>query len=187
MKSGVLVFAAGMGLALVGCGGKEPAPVGGKGGQGMAKIEVTSTAFEPGAPIPKRYSRYGADVTPPLAWSGVPEGTKEIVLICDDPDAPVGTWVHWVFYGMPPGCTGLGEGFPRDKVLEDGSMQGKNSWGEIGYGGPQPPSGTHRYFFRVYAADAPTGLKPGATKGEVLKALEGHVIGKGELMGTYAK
>jgi len=187
MKTLVRVLSIAVFVAVAGCAGKEPAPVGGKGGQEMAEIKVTSPAFTQGQAIPKRHSRYGDDVSPPLAWTGIPDGTKEIVIICDDPDAPVGTWVHWVVYGIPATHAGMEEGIPKDETLTDGSKQGKNSWGEIGYGGPQPPSGTHRYFFKVYAVDKPTGLEPGATEKQVIAAIDGHVLAKGELMGTYAR
>jgi len=187
MKSVLWALSVAAFAVVAGCGGREPAPAGGKGGQEMGQIEMTSPAFTQGQAIPKRYSRYGDDVSPPLAWSGIPDGTREIVLICDDPDAPVGTWVHWVVYGIPATSAGMKEGVPKDATLADGAKQGKNSWGEIGYGGPQPPSGTHRYVFKVYAVDSPTGLTPGATKQQVIAAIDGHVLARGELMGTYAR
>ena len=161
-----------------------------KGGKSMT-ITVTSTAFEPGKSIPKKYSGDGDDVSPPLAWSKVPEGTKELVLICDDPDAPVGTWTHWVLYKIPADTTSLPEGLPREKTLKTpaGAVQGVNSWpsDNLGYRGPKPPSGTHRYFFRLYALDAPVTLPPGADKKALTAAIKDHVLAGGELMGTYKR
>lgn len=153
-------------------------------------ISLTSSAFENGKRIPKDYTGEGKDISPALQWSGIPEGTEEIVLICDDPDAPSPEpWVHWVIYGIPPTAGGLPEAVPKKETLEDGSKQGKNSWGRIGYGGPMPPPGhgTHRYFFRLYALDTQINLPSGATKKEVLKALEGHILAEGELIGTYER
>ena len=151
-------------------------------------ITVTSTAFEEGGRIPRQYTGDGADVSPPLAWTGVPEGTKSIALICDDPDAPVGTWVHWVLYSLPADTTGLPEGVPADRELEDGARQGTNDFRNIGYGGPAPPRGpAHRYFFKLYALDTELELAPGATKSQLLKAMEGHILAQGQLMGRYQR
>src|SRR3989304_2756237 len=124
-------------------------------------IQLTSSAFTDGSPIPARHTCDGPDVSPMLKWSGAPAGTKSFALICDDPDAPAGTWVHWVIYGIPPDTTDLPEGVPPDETLPDGSRQGKNDFGRIGYGGPCPPPGKpHRYYFKIYALD--TAPKPGA-------------------------
>ena len=154
----------------------------------MAKLELKSDAFEQGETIPKKYTCDGNDISPRLSWGQPPEGTRELVLICDDPDAPVGTWDHWVLYGLAPDTVGLPEGVPTTKEIERGGLQGKNSWGNIGYGGPCPPRGpAHRYFFRLYAIDKTLDLKPGATKKDVLKAIEGHILAQGELMGKYAR
>ncbi len=154
------------------------------------KLRVTSPAFENGKLIPKKFTGEGDDVSPELAWTDLPEGTKEIVMIVDDPDAPIAEpWVHWVIYGIPATNTGLKEGVAKKEKLDDGTIQGKNSWPEIGYGGPMPPpgDGPHRYFFKVYAVSQKTGLEPGATKKEVLKAIEGNVLASGVLMGTYER
>lgn len=151
-------------------------------------LEISSTAFEHGANIPRVFTCDGADESPPLAWSGAPEGTAGYALICDDPDAPVGTWVHWLMWNIPGSSQGLAEEVPTDETLTDGSRQGKNGWGRIGYGGPCPPRGKpHRYFFKLYALDALLDLKPGANKNQLLKAMEGHILAEAELMGLYSR
>jgi len=151
------------------------------------EIEVKSEAFEEGGMIPKKYTCDGEDASPPLSWTGVPEGTEALALICDDPDAPVGTWVHWVIFNIPPDTTGLSENIPPERVLESGTRQGRNDFGNIGYGGPCPPRGTHRYYFKLYALDKKVDLEPGATKDELLKAMEGHILAEGRLMGRYKR
>jgi len=151
------------------------------------EIKVKSEAFEEGGMIPKKYTCDGEDASPPLSWTGVPEGTEALALICDDPDAPVGTWVHWVIFNIPPDTTGLSENIPPERVLESGARQGRNDFGNIGYGGPCPPRGTHRYYFKLYALDKKVDLEPGATKDELLKAMEGHILAEGKLMGRYKR
>jgi hypothetical protein len=151
------------------------------------EIKITSPAFEHEGMIPVKYTCDGDDISPPLKWEGVPENAKGIAIICDDPDAPMGTWVHWVLYDLPADTRELPENIPANDVLENGAKQGKNSWGRIGYGGPCPPGGTHRYFFKIYAIDKTLDLDPGATKEELLKAMEGHILAKGELMGKYKR
>jgi Raf kinase inhibitor-like YbhB/YbcL family protein len=146
----------------------------------------SSPAFGYGQSIPAVYSCKGKDISPPLQWSDLPQGTKALALIMEDPDAPMGTWVHWVIYNIPPTRSGLEEAIPLHERLPDGTLQGKNSWRRIGYGGPCPPSGTHRYFFRLYALDRSLPLAPGATREELLKAMQGHILGQGEWMGTFA-
>jgi Raf kinase inhibitor-like YbhB/YbcL family protein len=164
--------------------------------QGAKKMtfQVTSSAFTQGHPIPKKYTGEGADVSPPLAWSGIPDGTKELVLICDDPDAPNGDWVHWVFYNLPPDTKGLPEGVPRKSKLKEphGAIQGKNSWpdGEnIGYRGPMPPRGhgVHHYYFKLYALDTPITAEPGLNKKALAEKINDHILGEGVLMGTYQR
>jgi len=163
-------------------------------------IEITSTAFKNQTPIPKKYTGEGEDVSPPLAFSGIPEGTRELALICDDPDAPSPKfpgpepWVHWVVYKIPPETRSLPEGIFKTARPDTpaGLLQGKNSWTSgmiVGYRGPLPPpaSGKHRYYFKLYALDAELDLAPKATKAELLKQLSGHVIGEGQLMGTYER
>jgi Raf kinase inhibitor-like YbhB/YbcL family protein len=174
-----------------GCGGADP-PIEPKGGKSMT-ITVTSKAFEAGQPIPKKYTGDGEDVSPPLEWTKLPDGTKELALICDDPDAPVGIWTHWVLFKIPAETTGLPEGIPREKTLKTpaGALQGVNSWGggNIGYRGPAPPAGkVHHYHFKLYALDAPVTLPAGTDKAALLNAIKDeHVLGQGELMGTYKR
>ena len=150
-------------------------------------IKISSSAFEEGSLIPKKHTCDDADISPPLEWSGIPEGTKEIALICDDPDAPMGTWVHWVVYNLPANTIKLPESIPAIKVLENGTTQGSNDFHKIGYGGPCPPGGTHRYFFKIYALDVTLNLAPGKTKAELLEAMKGHILGEGQLMGKYKR
>jgi len=150
-------------------------------------IKVTSPAFEEGAMIPPKYTADGRDISPPLQWHGVPEGTKSLVLICDDPDAPVGTWVHWIIYNMPPHETSLPEGVPPDEALPNGAVHGTTDFHSLGYGGPAPPSGTHRYYFKLYALDTMLQLPAGATKGQVEKVMKRHILADGQLMGTYER
>lgn len=154
----------------------------------MPTIEITSPAFEEGETIPKRHTCDGADLSPALRWSPPPEGTRCLALICDDPDAPVGLWVHWVVWGIPPDSTGLPEGMPAEKQLPNGVRQGTNDFRKTGYGGPCPPKGKpHRYDFRLFALDAPLSLPPGATRKDLLKAMEGRILAEGVLMGRYGR
>lgn len=152
------------------------------------KLDLTSTAFEEGGTIPTKYTCDGPDVSPPLAWNTPPAGTKSLAFICDDPDAPVGTWVHWVLYDLPPEATLVTEGLPLDEQLASGGRQGINDFHRIGYGGPCPPRGpAHRYFFKLYALDTELNLPARAVKKELLKAMEGHILAKGQLMGRYQR
>ena len=149
-------------------------------------IQVLSKAFSNGGAIPARFTCDGPNLSPDLAWSNVPPGTKSLVVICDDPDAPVGTWVHWVLFDLPASEKGLAEGLQT--AAPSPARHGLNSWSHIGYGGPCPPLGkSHRYFFKIYALDAPLGLPAGATKAQVLEAMKGHVLAQGEIMGTYQR
>jgi len=148
-------------------------------------LKLTTTAFPSEGPIPVKYSKKGGNVSPPLAWSGVPEGTRSLALIVDDPDAPVGLFVHWVVYRIPPTSTGLKEHLPEAGTLPDGSRQGRNGFGEIGYGGPQPPSGKHRYFFHLYALDTVPDLGPGAGRQQLDRQMQGHIIDQSDIMGTF--
>lgn len=151
-------------------------------------IKIKSAAFEQEKPIPAKYTCEGEDISPDLEWSEIPEETMELALVCDDPDAPGGTWVHWVVYGIPADTGGLAESFPAVEQTEAGVLQGKNSWRKIGYGGPCPPPGKpHRYLFKIYALDKKLGLKPGAIKRTLEDAMKDHIIGYGELMGTYGR
>lgn len=146
---------------------------------------LTSAAFKEGKPIPRQYTCDGVNISPPLEWSGGPKSARTIALIADDPDAPGGVWTHWILYNLPADNIGFVENVPAADTLNGGGFQGQNDFGKIGYGGPCPPSGTHRYFFKVYAIDMQLPLKPGATRKEVEKAIEGHVVGQAQLMGTY--
>jgi hypothetical protein len=150
-------------------------------------MELTSTAFQHNSPIPAEYTCDGRNISPPLKWGSMPEGVRSLVLICEDPDAPSGTWTHWVIYNIPAEVGGLEAGVSTTETLASGASQGVNDFRRVGYGGPCPPSGRHRYFFRLYALDAELKLKPGARKQEVVRAMEGHVLATGELMGTYSR
>ncbi len=150
-------------------------------------MKITSTAFEEGDLIPRQYTCDGEDISPPLEWADFPEGTQSLALICDDPDAPSGTWVHWVLFNIPAGTSRLPEGFPGEEELPDGTRQGRNDFRRIGYGGPCPPGGTHRYYFKLYALDAFLDEDPGITRDELLEAMEGHILVKSELMGRYRR
>ena len=151
-------------------------------------IELTSTAFQKSETIPKQYTGDGVDQSPPLRWSEPPAGTKSLALICDDPDAPRGTWVHWVLFNLPPQTRELEESVPTTAALPSGAKQGKNDFGNIGYGGPAPPKGKpHRYFFKLYALDVTLDLPSGATKAQLEAAMKGHILAEGQLMGTYKR
>lgn len=158
----------------------------------MAQMTVTSTAFDMNQPIPRRYTDEGQNMSPPLAWSGAPEGTRQYALIVDDPDAPrPQPWVHWVLYAIGPNCTHLPEGIPPAERVSDppGLLQGTNSWDKTGYGGPAPPAGhgVHHYHFKLYALDSALELAPGLTKEALVKAIDGHVLAEAELIGTYSR
>ena len=150
-------------------------------------FELTSTAFGAGDPIPRKYTCDGDDTSPPLQWGDPPQGTRTLALIADDPDAPMGTWVHWVLFNLPASTRALAEGVPADGDLPDGSRHGQNGWRRLGYGGPCPPGGTHRYFFKLYALDAQLDLAVGASKEGLLQAMEGHVLATTETMGLYTR
>jgi len=150
-------------------------------------IKITSSAFNEGGMIPEKYTCDGEDISPPLEWTGVPEETKSLALISDDPDAPMGTWVHWVIFNIPANVSKLNENIPSQEVLADGVKQGKNDFNKIGYGGPCPPGGTHRYYFKLYALDTNLDSDPGITKEELLKTMEGHILAQGQLMGKYSR
>ncbi|MGZ9265216.1 MAG: YbhB/YbcL family Raf kinase inhibitor-like protein [Candidatus Deferrimicrobiaceae bacterium] len=148
----------------------------------MSELSITSPAFSHNGMIPKKYTCDGIDVSPPLSIGNAPEKTKSLALIVDDPDAPMGTWVHWVAWNIGPG---IGE-IPENTV-PPGALQGTNDFGKQRYGGPCPPSGTHRYFFKLYALDTPLTLNAGATKAQVEKAMSTHLLGKTELVGLYRR
>jgi Raf kinase inhibitor-like YbhB/YbcL family protein len=157
------------------------------GGASM-NFALISSAFAAGAEIPKQYSCKGADTSPPLTWTGAPANAAGFALIVDDPDAPHGTWVHWVLWNLPASAHALPEGVPKRDQLEDGSRQGRNSDRKTGYNGPCPPGGqTHRYFFRLYALDGKLDLAPGAARADLDAAMKGHVLAQAEYMGTFHK
>ena len=151
-------------------------------------FSITSASFKPGGSIPRDFTADGRDVSPALSWVSAPDGTQSLALICDDPDAPVGTWVHWVIWNLPASTKGLAQGIQQSRTLTDGSAQGKNDFGRIGYGGPSPPPGKpHRYFFRLYALKEKLTLAPGASRRELEKAMTGKVIASAEMFATYGR
>ncbi|MCP4632285.1 MAG: YbhB/YbcL family Raf kinase inhibitor-like protein [candidate division Zixibacteria bacterium] len=151
-------------------------------------MEITSTAFKNGEKIPEIYACDFENISPPLNWGAGPEGTKSYVLICDDPDAPSGTFVHWVVYNIPAEVTSLPENIPDSETLDNGATHGSTHFGSLGYGGPCPPSGNpHRYYFKIYAVDFITAWKPGMSETKVMNRIEGHILLQGELMGTYQR
>ena len=150
--------------------------------QSAKTFTLISSAFQEGKPIPAKYTCDGADIAPPLAWSGAPEKTQSFAIIMDDPDAPVGTWVHWVIYNIPGKITGLEEG---KKVTEINVTEGLNDWQETGYRGPCPPGGTHRYEFKLYALDKTLAPKEGMTKDQLLEEMKAHIIAETKLTGLF--
>jgi Raf kinase inhibitor-like YbhB/YbcL family protein len=155
-------------------------------------LNLQTPAFEYSQPIPVRFTGDGADVSPELTWTDPPAGTRDLALIVDDPDAPTAEpWVHWVIYKIPPEVRKLAEGIPARPALDRpaGTVQGKNSWGTVGYRGPAPPKGhgTHHYHFRLYALDAPVHAAAGLDKNAVLKLMKGHILAQAELVGTYQR
>ena len=155
--------------------------------RGEGAMKLSSPAFRNGGMIPGKYACDGRDISPPLSWERSPRGTAGFALICDDPDAPAGTWVHWVYYDIPADTRELPEDVPPRVTPPAGGKQGTNDFGRIGYGGPCPPAGTHRYFFRLYALDTVLDLDPGLTKGELLGKIQGHILGQAQLMGKYSR
>jgi Raf kinase inhibitor-like YbhB/YbcL family protein len=154
---------------------------------GITPIQIQSPAFKNNQTIPAQHTCDGQDLSPSLTWKNIPGKTQSIVLICDDPDAPAGTWVHWVCYDLPAETKSLPEGIPKSDSLPGGGKQGVTDFGTVGYGGPCPPSGTHRYFFKVYALDGELGLPAGKSKRDVEQAMKGHILAQGQLVGTYSK
>lgn len=148
----------------------------------MSELAISSKAFSHMGMIPKVYTCDGKDVNPPLSFENVPEGTKSFALIVDDPDAPVGLWIHWVLWNIAGEASGI-----EEDAVPPGALQGKNSWGRNDYGGPCPPSGTHRYFFKLFALDSPIQLAAGSSKEQLEKAISGHILGKAEIVGLYRR
>jgi len=185
-------------ITSAGCQRKDPLPA---EDPARRTIQLHSPAFADGGMIPKTFTCDGADRSPPLEWSGVPAQARSLVLICDDPDAPLGTWSHWVVFNLAHQVRALNEGIPSEETIApavaetpesaDGkppqARQGTNDFGKIGYGGPCPPGGTHRYFFRLYALDIQLDLGSSATRSQVLKAIEGHILAEGRLIGKYKR
>jgi hypothetical protein len=155
---------------------------------GAVPLQIMTPAFSAGGDIPKKFTCDGPDVSPKLTWNEPPAKTQALTLIVDDPDAPAGTWVHWVLFDLPAGARELSEGVAKQEQVPGGAKQGRNDFGKIGYGGPCPPPGkAHRYFFKLYALDAHLGLKAGATKAEVERAMKGHILAEAECLGKYGR
>lgn len=150
-------------------------------------IQLTSTEFKQGGMIPRKFTCDGENISPELSWNNIPDSTKSLAIITEDPDAPMKTWIHWVIFNIPPSIHKLPEHVPTLKKLESGALQGTNDFRNIGFGGPCPPSGTHRYFFKIYALDSMLSLKAGSTKPELEKAMKSHILAEGELMGRYTR
>jgi Raf kinase inhibitor-like YbhB/YbcL family protein len=180
--------ALGLWLSLCGCGGDTPVT---PEVPDRLTIRLNSPAFSDGGSIPRIHTCDGGDRSPPLEWSGVPATARSLALVVDDPDAPGGTWSHWVVFGLSTDVHALAEGVSAtDTISTDGgasARQGVNDFGKVGYGGPCPPGGTHRYFFRLYALDRELDLPRGATRADVLRAIEGHIVAEGRLVGRYAR
>ena len=190
-KSSALLAFSVFALMLLGCATK-PGPTtpsnANQPNEDKTEIKVVSTAFTEGQAMLKQSTCDGLNLSPPLEWSGVPQNAKTIAIICDDPDAPSGTWVHWVLYNLPADRIGIIENVPPTEKLPGGGLHGTNDFGKLGYGGPCPPGVTpHRYFFKIYALDNEIPLKAGATKADLVKSMEGHILGQGQLMGTYGR
>jgi Raf kinase inhibitor-like YbhB/YbcL family protein len=174
-------------LILIGVGCQSSPAIISKG-EPIMSITITSAAFSEGKSIPGKYTCDGEDVSPPLDWLGIPKGAQSLVLITDDPDAPVGTWVHWVIFNMPVSLNRIPEGISKSEVIEGIGTQGRNDSHKIGYNGPCPPKGKpHRYFFKLYALDATLDLMAGASKIDVEKAMKSHILAQGQLIGTYSR
>ena len=165
-------------------GAKEKVITGIKGGKTM---EIKSSSFNHEGMIPAKYTCDGQNISPPLSWSGAPEKAKSFALICDDPDAPAGTWVHWVIFDIPANVKSLPEKVAKQEEIEGLGKNGKNTSGRWGYDGPCPPGGTHRYYFKLYALDTMLNLNIGLSKEELLKAMKGHILAEAQVMGRYKR
>jgi len=150
-------------------------------------MELTSSAFTNGGMIPTLYGYKGKNISPPLSWTNAPENVKSFALICDDPDAPAGAWIHWILYNIPADTLSLDENVPKRAKLGNGAVHGLNSWHRSNYDGPCPPSGTHRYFFRLYALDKRLPDVPGISRAKLDTAMKGHILAKAELMGKFSR
>jgi Raf kinase inhibitor-like YbhB/YbcL family protein len=157
-------------------------------GAAMADLYLKTSAFQPGSEIPKQFTCEGQDQSPPLQWGDAPKGTQSFALIVEDPDAPSGTFTHWVLFNLPANLTELPQGVPHSHHIPSGGVQGTNDFGKVGYGGPCPPAGKpHRYFFKLYALNTKLDLSPGAKKSDVEHSMDGHVIAHAEIMGKYQR
>jgi Raf kinase inhibitor-like YbhB/YbcL family protein len=178
-------------ILLVGCTGSpqpaSPAAPATAISQGGVTMKLSSPAFVEGALIPAQYTCSGDDFSPPLTWRDIPAGAQSLALIADDPDAPIGTWVHWVAFDLPVTSNGLPEGIKDAKQLPGGGTPGTNSWRRIGYGGPCPPSGTHRYYFKLYALDTTLSLDNKATARDLQAAMKGHILAEAQVMGRFKR
>lgn len=173
---------------VLGCGGAKKAETAPSTEAKAGALSISSPAFADGETIPHRFSQFGAGVSPTLEWSGAPEGTRSFALLLRDPDAPMGTFVHWVIYGIPDSATGLPEGVPNEPTLADGAKQGANSARKVGYVGPRPPAGpAHRYIFTLYALDQQMGLGPGLSEQELMEQIAGRVLDSAKVMGKFAR
>jgi Raf kinase inhibitor-like YbhB/YbcL family protein len=151
-------------------------------------FSLSSQVLNNNQPIPIKFTGFDKDISPPLQWTNAPAGTKTFVVICDDPDAPAGTWVHWVLYDVPANVSSISEGLPKTKTVLTTAKQGINDFGKIGYNGPMPPPGTtHRYFFKIYAIGKEIGLSPESSKSRVMKTIEGHILAQAEFIATYRR
>jgi Raf kinase inhibitor-like YbhB/YbcL family protein len=183
----LVLVAAAAGVSLLARNWSRGSPIAAQGVSSMA-FTISSVSFPNGGDIPRKFTCDGADVSPELSWTQPPAGTGSFALIADDPDAPVGTWTHWVIYDLPPATSSLLEGVSKVDELPSGGRQGRNDFRKIGYGGPCPPPGkAHRYFFKLYALDRLLGLKPGSTKQELEHAMQNHILGNAEWMGKYQR
>lgn len=165
----------------------EDGETGTPGETALPAMIITSAAFADSALIPMVYTCDSIDISPPLHWEGIPDSAQSLALIVDDPDAPGQTWVHWVMFDMPPDTHGVDAHVPTDTVLANGAIQGISDFKRIGYGGPCPPGGTHRYVFKLYALDTKLGRGAGETKAELLHAMKGHIMARGKLVGRYTR
>ncbi len=148
---------------------------------------MKSSVFDEGQPIPTKYTCSGIDVSPPLEWNSIPDETLSIAIICEDPDAPGGTWSHWVIFNLPADTLSLSEHVMSREIMDNDAIQGLNDFGKVGYGGPCPPSGTHRYYYKIYALDVKLNLPPRTTRETFLKSINGHILDQGQIMGTYRR
>jgi len=186
LKIAVLVLASG--IFFVGCAKNDKNTEDNQKRGKQMESSLKSSGFENNGFIPVKYTGLGEDISPGLSWSGIPSGVESFALICDDPDAPGKTWVHWVIYNIPSSRESLLEGFHTAKEFPDGVRQGVNDFGKTGYGGPNPPAGkAHRYFFKLYALDIVLDLEAGTTKPELETAMAGHILGKAEIVGLFKR